>query len=369
MGFRSDVATLARIADSFASPGSGRIGGNSTSGILAPWAPPNNLVSVALPDLYEMFGITSWDLMTREIAMQIPAVFRARAILLSLIPDKPLKAYAGAELVTPQATFLYRTPGIISPWQRMANTIDDLIFYPYSLWLTERGAVRNGRKDILNAQHCPYGRWRVNEIGQIEILTPVPDEAERWEVASEDEVILFPGPSEGLLYYARQTLQGARALDNAWVSRAQNPAPITELHLTDDVALDDDETIATRDAWVAARRSANGAVAVTPSNVQVIDHGAADAPLLIEGRNASRLDIAAFFNLPGAILDASQAQSTLTYVTEQNTRASVYDLSIPYWIRPIEGRLSQDDIVARGQSVRFDFSTLAPAAPGPVTED
>jgi hypothetical protein len=312
-----------------------------------------------------MFGITSWDLMTREIAMSLPAVYRARAILLSLIPDKPLKNWYGAELVNPQATFLYRTPGIVSPWQRMANTIDDLIFYPYSLWLTERGAVRNGRKDILNAVHCPYSSWQINELGQVEIL----DADNHWQVASEDEVILFPGPSEGLLAYARRTLQGAAALDAAWVSRAQNPAPITELHLTDDIALDDDETIATRDAWVAARRSANGAVAVTPSNVQVIDHGAADAPLLIEGRNASRLDIAAFFNLPGAILDASQAQSTLTYVTEQNTRASVYDLSIPYWIRPIEGRLSQDDIVARGQSVRFDFSTLAPAAPGPVTED
>jgi hypothetical protein len=365
MGFTATVASLARIADSFDRYSGNRIGGTTTRGILSPYAAPSNLVSLTLPDLYELFGITEWSMMTREIAMQIPAVFRARAILLSLIPDKPLKAYFGADLVTEQPTFLYRTPGIVSPWQRMANTLDDLIFYPYSLWLTQRGAERNGRKDILNAVHCPYSSWQINDLGQIEIA----NEDGGWDVASEDEVILIPGPSEGLLYYARQTLQGARALDSAWVSRAQNPSPITEVHMTDDISLDDIEMAAVRDDYAAARRATNGSVVVTPAGVQIIDHGAADAPLMIEGRNASRLDIAAFFNLPGAILDASQAQATLTYVTEQNTRASVYDLSIPYWIRPIEGRMSQDDIVARGQSVRFDFSTLAPAAPGPVTED
>jgi hypothetical protein len=284
---------------------------------------------------------------------------------MSLIADKPLKAWLGQTVVPEQPSFLYRTPGIVSPWQRMANTLDDLIFYPYSLWITQRGADRNGRKDILNAVHCPYASWQINELGQIEIA----NEDGGWDVASEDEVILFPGPSEGLIAYARRTLQGAASIEAAWVSRAQNPSPITELHLTDDIALDDEETLQVRDDWAAARRSSNGAVAVTPSNIQVIDHGAADAPLMIESRNASRLDIAAFFNLPGALLDASLATATLTYVTEANTRASVYDLSIPYWIRPIEGRLSQDDIVARGQSVRFDFSTLAPAAPGPVTED
>jgi phage portal protein BeeE len=128
--------------------------------------------------------------------------------------------------------------------------------------------------------------------------------------------------------------------------------------------------VATQESWVNARRAKNGAVAVTPANVEVIDHGSsADANLYIEGRNSSRMDIASFFNLPGAILDASQAQASLTYVTEQNTRSSVYDLTLPYWVRPIESRFSQDDVVPRGQRVAFDFSTLAPTAPGPVSED
>jgi hypothetical protein len=246
----------------------------------------------------------------------------------------------------------------------MTRTIDDLIFYPYSLWLTERGAERNGRKDILNAIHCPYDSWRINELGQIELANADGG----WDVADEDEVILIPGFSDGLLVHGSRTLRGAADLERAWVSRAKTPAPLTELHVTDDVALDDEEIVATRDSWVAARRATDGAVAVTPSNVEVIDHGQADAALFIEGRNASKLDVAQLFNMPGAVLDASSAVSTLTYVTQEGVRDSIPDYTLPYWVRPIESRLSQDDVCPAGQSIRFDFSHYS-GRPSIVTED
>jgi phage portal protein BeeE len=101
---------------------------------------------------------------------------------------------------------------------------------------------------------------------------------------------------------------------------------------------------------------------VTPANIDVKDHGQADPALFIEGRNAARLDTAAMFNLPGSVLDASTATASLTYVTQEGNRSSLDDMSLPYWYRPIEARLSQDDIVPRGQSVRFDFSSRATAA-------
>jgi hypothetical protein len=297
--------------------------------------------------------------------MTIPGVDRARAILLTLLSDKPLNAWAKDVLVSPQPSFTQRTPGILGPWQRMSATIDDLIFYPYSLWLTQRGAERNGRKDILNAVHCPYHSWQINAAGLIELANADGG----WDVADEDEVILIPGPSDGLIAHASRTLRGAADLERAWVSRAKTPAPLTELHVTDDVALDDEEIIATRDAWVSARRAADGAVAVTPSNIEVIDHGQADAVTFEGARNASRIDIAHFFNMPGAILDATTASASLTYVTQEGTRTSIYDLTLPYWARPIEARLSQDDVCPAGQSIRFDFSTLAPNQPAIVTED
>lgn len=360
MGLRSDIRALASLAERELT-GSASL---SPDGIRSPFA--GDLTRIVVPDLLSLFGLDQFDCITREQALSIPGVYRARAILLSLIADKPLQAWRGGELVPEQPTFLYRTPGVLGPWQRMARTLDDLIFYPWSLWKTERGADRNGRRDILNAVHVPWSAWRVDQPSGTILIT---DEDGKEYAPSEDDVILIPGPSEGLIAYATRTLSGAASLERAWVDRARNPSAITELHITDDTQLNDDETIATRDAYVAARRAPDGAVTVTPSNVQVIDHGSTDAAMFIEGRNSSRLDIASFFNLPGAILDATTAQASLTYVTQEGTRTSVYDLSLPYWVRPIEARLSQDDIVPASQSVRFDFTSLAPTAPTIVTED
>lgn len=357
MGFRSAAALIERVE---------RVESRGDVGIRSPFAGP--LSPVVLADLVSLYETVAADLpLSRELAMSIPGVYRARAILLSLIPDKPLQAWRGDVAVPPaESPFLYRTPGILGPWQRMARTVDDLIFYPYSLWLTQRGDAVEGRRPILNAVHCPYESWRINEAGLIELENA--DLA--WEVADEDDVILIPGPSEGLLAYASRTLRGAAALESTWVTRAGNPSPITELHITEDSRLEEDEVEELRDNWVVARNSANGAVAVTPIGVEVRDHGAADASLFIEGRNGVRLDVAAFFNLPGSVLDATTATASLTYVTQEGNRTSIYDLTLPYWVRPIESRLSQDDVVPHGQSVRFDFSSLTAATPTPiVTED
>jgi hypothetical protein len=354
MGLRSDIAALASFAESsMLGTSKGEVG------IRSPWA--GDLTRIVVDDLVSLFeDAVGTECLTRAQAMQLPGVYRARGILLSLIADKPLLAWRGLELLPVEATpsFLYQTPGVLGPWQRMIRTIDDHIFYPYSLWLTVRGAESAGRKPILSAVHCPWESWRINEAGMIELA----NSDGGWDVADEDEVILIPGPSEGLLAYATRTLLGSRALDAAWVSRAKTPAPLTELHITDDTQLDDDEMLATRDAWVTARRQAEGSVAMTPSNIEVKDHGQADPALFIEGRNAGRLDIAAFFNLPGSVLDASTATASLTYVTQEGNRSSLDDMSLPYWYRPIESRLSQDDIVPHGQSVRFDFSSRATAA-------
>jgi hypothetical protein len=357
MGLLSDIRALASIADS------GILEQRGEVGIRSPWA--GDLTKIVVSDLVSLFEeSTGYECMTRNQALSIPAVYRARGIILSLLADKPLHAWRGATMLpTPeQPTFLYSTPGILGPWQRVLRTLDDHLFYPYSLWLTVRGAEAGGRSPILSAVHCPYESWRVNEVGGIEIQ----NSDGGWDVAQEDEVILIPGPSEGLLAYATKTLLGSRALDQAWTDRARTPAPLTEIHLTDDTQLDDEETIATRDAWVEARRQGNSVV-VTPSNIEIKDHGAGETSLYVEGRNAGRLDIAAFFNLPGSVLDASTATASLTYVTQEGNRSSLDDMSLPYWYRPIESRLSQDDIVPRGQSVRFDFSSRGNAAI--VTED
>ena len=88
--------------------------------------------------------------------------------------------------------------------------------------------------------------------------------------------------------------------------------------------------------------------------------------MFIEARNASRLDLAAYFQLPGSLLDASTATASLTYQTQEGNQSSLDTLTVPYWARPIEDRLSQDDVVPVGHTVRFAWAAAYVEPAGPV---
>lgn len=324
--------------------------------LVSPWQ-GNSLAQIVYSD---HFAGTD-DIVTRATAMKVPAIARGRSLIVSAIADAPLVALRGEERLAKQPTWLYRSSTAISPWHRMAMTVDDLIFYGVSLWAVERGA--DGFPT--DAMRVPYDRWHADHTtGQILIDN---------KPVNRDEVVVIPGPFEGLLSAGADTIRGARSLERAWTSRVMTPVPIIELHHTDDKANLTQEEIDTLLAkWNAARQSSSGATAYTPNSLEVREHGSADAQLFIEGRNAARVDIANLLAIPANLLDGSVAQASLTYTTEQGTRNAFLDTTIRYWLAPIEHALSQDDMTPRGTRIRADLTDLYQTPPSPtgeVTED
>lgn len=316
------------------------------SGIVSPWS-QGQLSQIVWSDI---FG-TEAKFVSRSESMSIPAVAKARQILVSTIAKFPLRAIdaSGAD-VSDQHTWLYDTDGDVSPWHRIAWTIDDLIFSGWSLWGVERDA--NGA--IVQAERCPIERWQVTAEGVIQIT----DETGNYIDAEADSVILIPGPFEGLLKVASRTIRAGAKLETSVLSKSQNPIPAIELHATTDDPLEVDEVLALVDAWAKARGDENGAIAFTPHNIEVRAHGTTEASLLIEGRNFLRIDIGAFLGIPAALMDASLSTASLTYSTQEGQRNEFADFTLPYWIEPIQQRLSMDDVVPAGTRVRFDFGTL-----------
>jgi hypothetical protein len=305
------------------------------------------------------------EIMTRAEALAIPGVFKARAILLALLADKPLEAGeldAAGEFVRldDQPEWLRRTSGPVSPWHRMAATLDDIIFYGWSLWVRKNDA--DGR--LLEAERVPIDRWKFSEDGLRRVLVDRTGN-EAFAGVDESEVILIPGPSEGLLPYASRVLAGAVALDEAWVERARNPVALTELHQTIESNLSSTEARELVAEWNKARQAGGGA-AFTPYDVEVRDHGQAAADLYVEGRNAGRIDIANFFNLPGSLLDATTATASLTYSTQEGDANEVALYTLPYWSAPITGRLSQDDVSGEGVLIRQHLGSLVTPATSPI---
>lgn len=299
---------------------------------------------------------------TREGALMIPPLKRGRDILVGVLAAMRLQQWKGDVETTPR--WLANSSSGISPWHRMAGTVDDLIFYDWSAWAVQRGA--DGA--ILDALRIPYERWAIDDYTGVITVDG--------ETVSAEEVVVFPGSgSGGVLMAGAQSIKGYKALERSWIGRAQNPIPLTELHQTSDDPLTDgtdedeeDEIGRLVDEWSAARLSPNGAVGYTPHNIEVRVHGQASTDLFVEGRNAAVLDIARLLNLPASLLDGAQAAASLTYVTTEGKRSEFQALSIPAWVNPIEARLSLDDVAPAGHVIRFDQSSLVDVVAEPVNQ-
>lgn len=325
-------------------------------GVLSPWQ-TGTLSSIVWSDV---FGTDSLLQVTRAEAMTVPAIAKARAIIVGQLAGAPLQALRGTTVLpdAEQPAFLYRTNGAISPWHRNAWTFDDLLFNGWALWEVVRGSDNT----ILSADRVPPEQWKINPDGSISLYD---------QPANANEILLFPGPNEGLLTFAARTIRAARRTDDAWQGRVRNPVPIVELHQVSDDALNDEEVDELLAGYVAARSDVNGAVTYTPPEIEIRTHGEADPSMLVEARNALRVDVANFVGLPAASLDGSVAQASLTYVT-QDGKMSELGEGLRMYAEPFEARLSQDDVVPRGQRVRMNMGdrfSLSPSPTGPEVQD
>jgi hypothetical protein len=357
---------------------------NRGRSLVSPWqdgAPAGQMV------WSDLFG-TQLAAMGRGDAMSVPAVARARSVLVGLIAGAPLVALGTAwrevqvpdadpasptfgtmvtrwtQVLEVQPPWLQRTNVRSSPWHRMAWTLDDLLFSGWSLWAIKRGA--DGA--ILEAARCPRERWQIEGDGTL----TVQDARGDFVPVDESSVLLIPGPFEGILAVGNRTLRGAVELERTWVARARNPIPAITLERDGTDHLDDDDVANLVQDWADARSDVNGAIGSTPAGIKAVAMGTMTADLFVEGRNYAKLDVANLCAMPASILDASVSTASLTYSTQEGRRNELAAYTVPYWADPIAHRLSLDDVVPAGTRIRFDFGdlyTTAPERTGTPTED
>ena len=330
---------------------------SGTKGIASPWA-TGTLTQVVWRDILGTEALP----VTRAEAMSIPALARARHILVTDAARCPLEVYDGKTKATVphQSSWLQRTNLPTSPQHRMVWTVDDLVFYGWSLWIVQR----DDHGAIADAARCPIEWWKFADGGGVQIGEDKVD---------PEAVVLIPGFHEGVINSHPRTVRGARELETQWAERAANPIPALELHQTTSDTLAADEQTQLVDNWKQALSDNGGAVAYTPSSIKLETHGEAGNDLLIEGRNAAAIDAARAVGVPAAMVDASNVNSTLTYETLQGRSLEYVDRSLSLYLGPIEARLSLDDVTTLGTLVRANVSAVSalppPATVGAITED
>lgn len=304
-------------------------------------------------------------------AMGIPPIARAVMLYTAVVAGQPLHAQDqdGQDVDIP---WLNSTgEGAISPALRNAQLVQDLFFAGHTLLQVTRDAAGY----VTDAIRVPLDRWNLDADGYVLI---------DGEVVHQDSVVYVPGLLPfGFLTYAASTIRHYEHLTQTLESRSANPVPLIAIYVDEDCPLTDEEIAEVQTNWSNARKARNGAVAVVPKGIRIETLDQADVgAMLIEARNAARLDAANFVNLTAALVDGNNGTSG-TYENTLQNQNEFNALSLPLFTLPITKRLSQDDVTPPGVSVQFDGSTFdarpqedaqgnlgrAVEAPTPETED
>jgi hypothetical protein len=346
VGLRSALRLTRAIESSYAT---------APPAIGSPWA-TGDLSVIAWNDLLDADAVP----MTRAEALSVPPMARARDLICTTGAGLPLRALRGDEPLpdASQPAWCYRTDGPISPWHRMAYTLDDVLFTGWSLWVTERGS--DGLP--LVCDRVPRDLWDFGTDGRTIEVDGEPVDA--------STVILIPGPHEGILNRSARALRSAASLERAVANRTANPVPLISLEQTIDVDLDDADRaklIAGYGNAVTGAAGGSTGIAFTSYGIRAVALGMSDTSgMLLASRNAAAVDVARLTGVPAALLDATNAGASLTYETTEGRNGEFVDYGLDAYTSPIAARLSQDDVVPRGTRIAFDVADLRSLTPAPT---
>lgn len=279
-------------------------------------------------------------------AIAVPPIHRAAALYST--------AFAQVKIPDAAPRWLRTGVGSITPEARLVSIGLDLFFHRDSVVLLDRDG-----EEIRSGVRLPYDLWHLDPVGNIMLPSlygqDVPDQSNFLYVSS-----FMPF---GLLEAAAETIEHYHDLKETIRSRGKNPIPLVELHVTAEFDGSKAELEQARTDWTEARQSPNGAVAFTPPGVELKTPGSDSAndggAMLIQARNAVRLDAANFCNLPASMLEGANGASG-TYENTLQTKDEFVSLSVNQWLAPIAARFNQPD-AGTVTPWSFDTSALTPA--------
>ena len=312
--------------------------------LASPFAESSQLEAITLEHLYA----ASEDQLpiTRQAAMSIPSLARARNVLVGLASRLPLQAMT-AEGACPDQPWICKQPESGTPRSITVSwTVDQLIFYGRAWWVVR---VRDWQQRPSIISLVDNSQIDLDSAGYPAGVNGKPIPA--------SEFIRIDAPHEGILTFGKRTIRDTLALTRAISNAAANPVPSVELHQnSQQPTLTREQKQQIVSEWAAARRKSG--IAFTPFNLDVKTHGQQAEQLLTEARRAASLDIARLMSVPAWVVDASVEGSSLNYSNVESRTRELIDYGLAPYLAAIEERLSLDDVLPRGTWARFDTNLI-----------
>ena len=295
---------------------------------------------------------------SRDQAMSVPTIARARDILCGTIGTLPLVTFDKLTNTRVGNRTLIEQPDPAIP---RVNTIawlaDDLKFYPQAFLQV---------LDVSPADGRPYRARRIDPRR----VTPQVDSSgymiRGWAVDGKlvpssglNSLIVFNAIDEGILLRGSQTIRTALALEAAAYNMANEPAPMIHIN-NKGMNATEDEVDGLLSVFKRSRKTSSTAYTEGDLDLNVLGWDSAQMQL-VEARSHSALECARLMGLPASFVSAET--TSMTYSNTLQERRSLLDFGLAGTIRIIEDRLSMDDVTPRNQVVRFDLNAFLRGTP------
>lgn len=320
--------------------GKGAAGVSSSAQFGSPWSErPLDWQQVTLAGLFDVDVLP----VSRQVAMRLPAVARARNVLCGLAATLPLVAQTSSGPAAPQPD-ICRVLDKDRPYSISMGWLVDQLLFEGVCWLVvaERdwatGYPLSAKVAVKSELTFDVNGWPVSYQGR------------PWT-----DYIQIPAHHEGVLNYGKDAIRQAIDLAQSAARSSVNPVPSMELHqTTPSPTLTDDDIQKLLASWRQARAGKYGGIAYTPSTIQAIAHGQAAEQLLIEGRKYTDLEMARLLGVPAWVIDAPTGGSTLSYSNIESRTRELLAFGLSPYLADIEDRFSMDDILPPGVWANFD---------------
>ena len=291
--------------------------------------------------------------LSRNAAMSVPSVARARNLIAGVISGLPLNLYrksTGEEIGNP---VWVDQPSINQPRSvTLAWTVDSLIMYGVSYWEVTEVYEEDQRPrrfewvpNVKVTFTTDLYNQKITEYFVDGVARP------QWGVGS---LITFQSFDEGILERGSETIQAAIDLRKASVIAASTPMPSGVIR-NSGADLDPKEVAGLLAAWKTARQ--NRATAYLTSTLEYQPTAFSPKDMMYDSaQQFLSTEIARLMNVPAYMLSA-EANQSMTYANVLDERKQFYSMSLLPYVNAIQDRLSMDDITNRSNAVRFDVDS------------
>ena len=287
---------------------------------------------------------------TRQLAMSVPSVARARNIICGTIGSLPLTTF---NRITGQYVDPHRV--INQPDPRVAGFViynwlaEDIWLYGagYGQVLEMYSSTDGGR--VRAWTRVSPDRVTVDTDFLNTEITGYKVDGKSVPLQGVGSIIRFDGPDEGLLHRAGKTIAAAVYLENAAVNYAKEPAPTMVLK-SNGTNLTAERISALLSAWKTARQSRSTAFLNADVNLEQFGFDPKSLQLA-EGRQYVALELARACGIPAYFLSAEA--TSMTYSNAVSERRSLVDFSLRPILKAIEERLSLPDFTPNPVMTRF----------------